>query len=232
VSGTGRGFGSAPLKKHKRCVPFYRTMRNISNTLTASFIILVFACGQRSDKVGLQHKNKMKSDTVTVDCDSIFNVTGYLVRLISFDSLLDKEHNSILIFGQKTKGGLDNIYRDTLYSKVGKIEFADYNRDNIKDILVQNISDVRSNWTYNLYLTDLRDSTLKKVKGFQEIKNPKLNQDLGIIESRVSSGTNYIEFYRLVDKDSIYKYDILVYDSTTETSEQNYKQALEKIRRK
>jgi hypothetical protein len=81
-------------------------------------------------------------------------------------------------------------------------------------------------------LTDIKNRTLKKVKGFEEIKNPKLNQDLGIIESRVNSGTNYIEFYRLLNNDSIYKYDILVYDSVDGASEKSYKQALEKMRRK
>jgi hypothetical protein len=81
-------------------------------------------------------------------------------------------------------------------------------------------------------LTDIKNRTLKKVKGFEEIKNPKLNQDLGIIESRVNSGTNYIEFYRLLNNDSIYKYDILVYDSMDGASEKSYKQAREKMRRK
>lgn len=174
----------------------------------------------------------MTGDTATIDCDSIFGEAGYFVSLISFDSLLDKEHNTILIFGQKTIGRLEQIYLDTLYSKVGRIEFADYNKDNIKDLLVQNISDVGSNWTYNLFLTDFQGRTLKKVKGFQEIKNPRLNKELGIIESHVSSETDYIEFYRLVNNDSVYKYDILIYDNLDETSEKNYKQALEKITRR
>jgi hypothetical protein len=219
-------------KAAKRCVPFVRTMKNLSHTLIFSLVILLFACGQVSDKGDVQRQKSMKVDTVIFNGDSIFNEMGFIVRLISFDSLLDKEHNSFLDFGKRTKDGLEKNYRDTLYSKVGKIDFADYNNDKIKDILVQNISDVRSNWTYNLYLTDIKNRTLKKVKGFEEIKNPKLNQDLGIIESRVNSGTNYIEFYRLLNNDSIYKYDILVYDSMDGASEKSYKQAREKMRRK
>lgn len=207
-------------------------MKHLSTILITLLLTLALSCGQTSDKAIFREQILATGDTVTIDCDSIFGEAGYFVRLISFDSLLDKEHNAILIFGQKTKGRLEQIYLDTLYSKVGRIEFADYNKDNIKDLLVQNISDVGSNWTYNLFLTDFQGRTLKKVKGFQEIKKPRLNKELGIIESHVSSETNYIEFYRLVNNDSVYKYDILVYDSLDETSEKNYKQALEKIMRR
>lgn len=215
----------------KRSVLFYRTMNNFSTTVTSLFLILVWSCGQRGNKNDLQRERTVTADTVIINCDSIYEGTGYFVRLVSFDSLLDKEHNAILLFGQKTNGGPAQIYIDTVYSNVRQVEFSDYNNDNIKDILVQNISDAGSNWTYNLFLTDLKARTLRKVKGFEEIKNPKVNKDLGVIESHVSSGTNYIEFYRLVDNDSIFKYDILVYDSADQTSEKNYKLALEKIRR-
>lgn len=207
-------------------------MKHLSTILIILLLILSFSCGQTSDKAIFQEQTLVTGDTVTIDCDSIFREAGYFVRLVSFDSLPDKEHNAILTFGRKTKGRLEQIYLDTLYSKVGQIEFADYNKDNIKDLLVQNISDVRSNWTYNLFLTDFQGRTLKKVKGFQEIKNPRLNKDLGIIESHVNSGINYIEFYKLVSNDSVYKYNILVYDSLDEKSEKNYKQALEKITRR
>lgn len=177
-----------------------------------------------------QHQKLINGDTATIYCDSIFKESGYFVKLISFDSLPDRERNSILIFGQKTNNVLNQLFLDTLYSMVGKIEFTDYNGDNSKDILIQSSSDARSNWTYHLFLTDFTARTLKKVKGFDKIKNPRLNKDLDIIESYVSSGTNYSEFYKLVDKDSIYKYDILVYDTHDEESSKNYKQALEKIR--
>ncbi|MBI3218015.1 MAG: hypothetical protein HYZ44_00735 [Bacteroidetes bacterium] len=207
-------------------------MKNLSKTLIFSLVVLLFACGQVSDKGNFQQQKSLKVDTLMIDGDSIFNETGFIITFISFDSLLDEEHNSFLCFGKRSKDGLEKNYRDTLYSKIGKIEFADYNNDKIKDILVQNISDARSNWTYNLYLTDLKNSTLKKVKGFEEIKNPTLDQDLGIIESRVNSGTNYIKFYRLLNNDSIYTYDILVYDSMDDASEKRYKQALEKVKRK
>jgi hypothetical protein len=211
-------------------VPFYPTMKRLATILTVSIILQISSCGPRTNFDTVTFGSASAADTVTIACDSVFNQSGYAVRLILFDSLIGHEYNSIFLFGEQNQYNLGKVFSDTLYSDVGQIEFADYNNDNIKDILVQNISDARSNWTYNLFLTDFKEKTLIKVKGFQKIKNPKLNNDFGIIESHVISGTNYIEFYRLVDQDSIYKYDILVYDSAGEISNKNYRQALEKIR--
>lgn len=204
-------------------------MKRLPTILTVSIILQISSCGSRTNFDTVTF-GSASADTVTIDCDSVFNQSGYAIRLILFDSLIENEYNSIFLFGEQNQYDLEKVFADTLYSEVGQIEFIDYNNDNIKDILVQNISDARSNWTYNLFLTDFKEKTLRKVKGFQEIKNPRLNKDFGIIESHVNSGTNYIEFYRLVEKDSIYKYDILVYDSADEISNKNYRQALEKIK--
>ena len=46
MSGTGRGFGSAPLKKHKRCVPFggqLRTSKNDSVKARRKLTIVIFS---------------------------------------------------------------------------------------------------------------------------------------------------------------------------------------------
>jgi hypothetical protein len=37
VSGTGRGFGSAPLKKHKRCAPCGRTKKSYATGDNVNF---------------------------------------------------------------------------------------------------------------------------------------------------------------------------------------------------
>lgn len=127
--------------------------------------------------------------------------------------MLDNRYNAIFVFGQAVRGVEEQIYIDSLYSRVGQVSFMDINQDGTKDILIQHDSDVRSNWTYHLFLTDLQGRTLKKVRGFDQVRNPRVNTKAGRIESWVSSGRNYIEFYKLVNNDSIYKYDKLVYDT-------------------
>lgn len=53
--------------------------------------------------------------------------------------------NSILIISQKTNNKSSVLVKDSIFSSTQKIEFQDFNYDGIKDILIQNISDVRSN---------------------------------------------------------------------------------------
>ncbi len=85
----------------------------------------------------------------------------------------DREKNAILVIEQNLNNSRTDILKDSIFSAVQKIEFADFNNDKIKDILVQNSSDVRSNWTYYLYLYNPKTNRFKRVKGFEEIKNPK-----------------------------------------------------------
>jgi hypothetical protein len=134
--------------------------------------------------------------------------------------------NAIFKFGYKNKV----FFSDSIYTKLGRIDFHDYNNDGIKDILIQNISDAKSNWTYNLYLVNLEEKKLKKINSFNSIKNPQFNDSLNIIESYVSSGTNYTQFYSLTKNDNIIDYNITVYDNHGEESEESYSKAIEKIK--
>jgi glutamine synthetase len=79
------------------------------------------------------------------------------------------------VIEQNLKNRKSVIIKDSIFSTVKEIKFADFNNDKINDVLVQNISDVRSNWTYYLYLYNPKTNSFKRVKGFEEIKNPKYN---------------------------------------------------------
>lgn len=201
-------------------------------TWTLLLIVLLIAfvsCGRRPDG-NYRYDQHLPNDTLVINCDLVFSETCYYIRLLTYDSVLDNRYNAVFVFGQVIGGGEERIYVDSLYSKAGQVSFMDINQDGTKDILIQHDSDVRSNWTYHLFLTDLQGRALNKVKGFDQVRNPRVNAGPGIIESRVSSGTNYIEFYKLVNKDSIFKYDIVVYDTLGEISNRNYKIALDRIR--
>jgi glutamine synthetase len=79
------------------------------------------------------------------------------------------------VIEQNLKNRKSVIIKDSIFSTVKEIKFADFNNDKINDVLVQNISDVSSNWTYYLYLYNPKTNSFKRVKGFEEIKNPKYN---------------------------------------------------------
>ena len=163
------------------------------------------------------------------------------IQKSDFDKALVKEKISIRL--SMTKKFSDNnpnyhltiykdkkpILEDKIFSKLGEIEFQDFNGDGIKDILVQNISDARSNWTYYLYLYDNKNKLFKKVKGFETIKNPTFNLENKIIESYVVSGKNYMEFYK-INNSNVENLNISIFDDDSTNFDIEYKKVLLKIK--
>lgn len=172
------------------------------------------------------------ADTFLINCDSFFEKEGYYIQLIKTDNNTTTTNNTLFTFGINKEQGMQTIYFDSIYSQFGEVEFRDFNNDGISDILIQNISDARSNLTYNLYIVDIVNNTLTKVEDFNKIKGPILNNELEIIESYVSSGTDYYEFYQIISNSSVVSYDLLIYDRHDENSEEDYNEAIEAIKNK
>ena len=173
-------------------------------------------------------------NTTIIKCDSIYKDKKITIKLVNFDDEkdgYDSEKNSILIINQNLNGKSAVLIKDSIFSRVQEVEFRDFNGDKIKDILVQNISDVRSNWTYNLYLYNSKTNNFKRVIGFEEIKNPTYNSKYKIIESHVNSGKNWAAFYKIRNH-KVYNYNIEIIDDDTVKSEKEYKKALKKISQK
>ncbi len=111
-----------------------------------------------------------------IKCDSIYKGKLISIELINFKNDEDSDDaNCTLIIKQRLKNETKILLKDQIFSSAQEIEFRDFNNDNIKDVLVQNFSDVRSNWTYNLYLFNPKTNSFTKIIGFEEIKNPIYN---------------------------------------------------------
>jgi hypothetical protein len=176
--------------------------------------------------------NILAQNTVEVKCDSIYKGKGIQIKLETFDDEkdgYDGEKNSILMIEQNLKNRKSVIIKDSIFSSVQKIKFADFNNDKIKDVLVQNISDVRSNWTYYLYLYNPKTNSFKRVKGFEEIKNPKYNSKDNIVESYVVSGQNWIGFYKIKNNIAV---DLKIEIDNGEYFDRDYEKAIKKIKAK
>jgi hypothetical protein len=174
----------------------------------------------------------LAQNTVKIKCDSIYKGKGIQIKLETFDDEKDGyygEKNSILMIEQNLKNRKSVIIKDSIFSSVQEIKFAHFNNDNIKDVLVQNISDVRSNWTYYLYLYNPKTNSFKRVKGFEEIKNPKYNSKENIIESYVVSGQNWIGFYKIKNNIAV---DLKIEIDNGEYFDRNYEKAIKKIKAK
>ena len=189
------------------------------------FFLLPFLCNAQDES---------SIDTLKINCDSIYTQKGFSILHITYDKEVQDgysdEKNSVFIFRKAENGIIKEIYRDTIYSRVQQIDFEDFNNDKIKDILVQNISDARSNWSYNLYLVNPKNYSLTKVKGFGEIMNPYYNAKYNTVESRVSSGTDYTAFYKII-KNHVYDYKIYVEDNHEDNDnfDKAYDKAIKKI---
>jgi len=178
-------------------------------------------------------KTEPETETTEILCDSIYKDKGYKIILTKFDPKNDGEEtrfNTVFELYKLKNSQYNLIYSDSIFNTVLELKFADYNYDNIKDILVQNYSDVRSNWTYNLYLLDSKNDKLIKIKGFENIKNPKFLTKYNLIDNYVNSGTNWTSFYE-IRKDSVIDYNIVVYDDLTENStyKKDYLNAIKRI---
>ena len=182
-----------------------------------------------------QKQKNTETKSLEIKCDTIYPKQNITLKLLTYEfesEGFDGEKNSIFTIEQKIKNVKKIILKDNIFSNAQEIEFKDYNNDNFKDILVQNISDVRSNWTYNLYLFDPKTNNFKKVIGFKEIKSPRFNKKYNIIENYVVSGRNWTSFYKIV-KNKIYDYNIEIEDGKNENGVNNYdkeyKKAITKI---
>jgi hypothetical protein len=215
------------------------------------YILTIFATITSCNNVG-QNKELSKLDSVTVNqnsltnslednseiveiyCDSIYKDKGISIKLIPLDTnkINEPEYKFVFIVIKQKNGQNSEIFRDTIESTVQEVKFADFNHDNIKDILIQNISDVRSNWTYNLYIVDKNLGFIKKIRGFEEIKNPNYLPKYDLVDNMVMSGRNWTSFYKIVG-DSIKDYEIVIYDGEDEngkvTYDEDYKKAIKRI---
>jgi hypothetical protein len=164
-------------------------------------------------------------------CDTVYSNKGYKLTLSLFDSSISDyvTSNTLFTLSKLINGKYIPLYTDSILCQIQAIKFADYNNDHVKDILVQNTSDVRSNLTYNLYLVDTVHDKLRKIKGFQEIKNPNYLPEYDLIDNYVMSGEIWTSFYK-IQNGSIKDFGITIHDNQKDDSyERDYKKAIRSI---
>ena len=182
----------------------------------------------------LDKKIKDDFETTEINCDSVYLGKGYKLTLRKFDSTNEDKtkFNSVFSFQKRSAGKYSEIFSDSIFNVVQDVKFEDFNNDKVRDILIQNFSDVRSNWTYYLYLVDTIHDSLKKIQGFEEIKNPSYVSGYGLIDNYVVSGTNWTSFYK-IKLDTIFDFEIVIYaDPSLENDskyDRDYKKAIKTI---
>lgn len=217
-------------------------MKNIAKNLNIFFLLVLFiSCNTKEKKNVISEseairieKEKSEGTRTEINCDSVYKNKGYTIVLETLNYNTDYDTYKVIFSILKNKQGKKNeIFRDTIESTVGDVGFSDYNNDGIKDILIQNISDVRSNWTYNLYLVNLKKDTFQKVKGFEQIKNPRYLPKYNLIDNEVMSGREWTSFYQ-IQNDTIHDFGYVIEkgmneDGTYVDFDKEYKTTLQKV---
>jgi len=183
----------------------------------------LISCSKKQELQNISAKNN-KAETQNkiyekvILCDSVYENKNYQITLRFFSeekSYDEGDKNTVFIFSKKENGKYKELMRDSIQSHFGRYEFEDFNGDKIKDILIQNISDVRSNWTYYLYLVDLKNDKLTKIKNFDKIKNPHYLPKYNLIDNEVMSGRNWTSFYQ-IQKDTVFDFGYVIYQGEDE----------------
>jgi hypothetical protein len=173
-----------------------------------------------------------ETQTMTIDCDTVYNNKGYTITLTTFDTSTTDEtvFNSVFKLSKLVDGYLTPFFSDTVETRVQAVRFDDFNNDSVRDILVQHTSDARSNWTYYLYLMDTAHDKLTKIRGFEEIKNPNYLSEYNLIDNYVVSGHNWTTFYK-IQGDTVKNFDIVIYDDEEDHAsfKREYQKAVSKI---
>jgi len=169
------------------------------------------------------NKDSAKFESTEIICDTVYKNKGYKLSLRTFDSANEDEtkFNTIFILYKLINRQYTEIFKDSIFNTFQEAKFEDFNNDKVKDILIQNFSDVRSNWAYYLYLVDTSHDLLKKIRGFQEIKNPTYIPRYDLIDNYVMSGRNWTSFYK-IQGDSIKDFDIVIYDGENDNGKTTY----------
>jgi hypothetical protein len=174
-----------------------------------------------------------KFDTTEIICDSIYTNKRYKIIVTNFSNETSYDegvYNSIFRFYYFKNGKYQELYSDSIQRHFDEIKFEDFNNDKVKDVLIENISDVRSNLTYYLYLIDTAENRLKKIKGFEAIKNPNYLPQYNLIDNYVMSGKIWTSFYK-IKGDTIKDFGIEIYHNQKDDGsyQRDYKKAINTI---
>lgn len=179
--------------------------------------------------VGFAHAQQPLFDTTF----NVFADPHYKARFVIDDEngqYGDRRNAALMLFHDSRLTYIDSL--SVTEPSGNRVERINYNRDNIPDLILFSLEDVRSNVASYLYLVDTLSHSLHRVKGFEEIKNPEYDSVDDIIQSYVISGTDYITFYKINDHFNAIDLGYTVNDDHSRKSEARIKHQLQKIYKK
>lgn len=182
--------------------------------LLTLLLISLASCVDKSHSSHVDRSAAKTSDTIarpqskthTDSSVTLFDDNSYKLTLHIFDTTNDynaERNNAVLIFSRLNVNQKEIFFRDSMFCMYPEIDFQDFNNDKVKDVLVFYYTGARANPTYHLYLTDLKNHDLIRVKGFEELPNPDLDTTHNIVTSIALAGSNYYSFYKINSRNKL-----------------------------
>ena len=204
---------------------FVRTIQNqLMKTFLFCFVFTLIFSKSHLKQIDISLENKR----IDNQFETLYTNKKYKISLSKINDL-EASSNTILKIYKNNK----MVFEDSIYNtQPSNILFEDFNGDLIDDILVHYSSDVRSNESFTLFLVDTLNDSFKRIKGFEEIPNPRYVAEYDIISNYVLSGKNWSGFYK-IQGDTVFDFGLFAEDDMIEESnyDKEYKKAIRKIRK-
>ncbi len=196
----------------------------------------IYACRQTNPDIENLIKKK---ETKYFKKYTLFNDSNYIFTLTvidTTDSYRVEKPTAVTNLYHIRENKIDTLINDSIFARNRmsetselEIEYADYNFDKTKDILIPAGTDPRGNHGYHLYVVDNKRKTLTYIKGFEDIGNPETNEKYKIIESFVLTGQNFWQFFRIDKNNKLVDLGHQISENGNERDSINYINALIEI---
>ena len=137
-----------------------------------------------------------------------FTDKSYLVSIQNCPEEDGGRNNATICFEKKIGKTNQVFWRDSLFVKIQSdfLIYQDFNGDDIKDLVIFSETGGRGgNSFYYLYLIDLKNRKVNRVKNFESIVNPEYNIKHHVVVAYGLSGTNNYSIYKISKANEAYK---------------------------
>lgn len=140
-----------------------------------------------------------------------FADTSYVLRIQNCPAEHIGEGKNAVINFVKDNGNSDKVFlQDSLLIQIQNefLEYKDFNGDGVKDVVIFSQTGARGgNSFYYLYLVDVKNKKIVRVKDFENIVNPEYNKKYNVVVAYGLAGSNYYSIYKISKSNKAHKID-------------------------
>lgn len=126
--------------------------------------------------------------------------------------------------------GLSTIFSDSVFTSHLYGEGQDMNSDGYNDLLVYQSSGARANEVYFLYLFDPKESTYRRVNGYEEWPNMQKTKVKGLLSSTILTGTVQYRYFKISESGELI--DLGISETDLDLDGKEYEKGIKRAKKK